>query len=193
MSPRQKKIARKKSRDSSNRYNQRKKLQKIKEVEEHVIVEEKDDSDMNSDITDPLRMFSPQPPNCESIESPACLSPVSNSSAASDRLRRSVRRNIMKKNINPQHNLNEALTLRRESLTPSPQSSVIENDSATISQQVKFSNKTGRQDPVLTTPKKKSPWKYLLRKIKYRADKELQIKDRKIQELKRIMRNTKNN
>ncbi|CAH0719866.1 unnamed protein product, partial [Brenthis ino] len=50
MSPRQQNDLIKRDRESSKRYNQKKNLNKLKELEEHIIIEDNDDSDMNSVI-----------------------------------------------------------------------------------------------------------------------------------------------
>ncbi|XP_041969230.1 uncharacterized protein LOC121726069 [Aricia agestis] len=62
----------------------------------------------------------------------------------------------------------------------SPQSSIVSSPSTHIS------------SPKISCPrpaKKKSPWKHILRKFQYRYNKELKLKDQKIQELKRINQN----
>lgn len=65
--------------------------------------------------------------------------------------------------------------------TPSPHSPT--SDMTCKSPQ--FRNRSVRSGGKSQLPaKKKSPWKHLLRKIKYRANKEIQLKDQRIQELK---------
>ncbi|CAG4967492.1 unnamed protein product [Parnassius apollo] len=67
--------------------------------------------------------------------------------------------------------------------TPSPQSSMASSPQRVVSPKV--NKKAARETPL----KKKSPWKHILRKFQYRYTKEIQLKDQKILELKRVHEN----
>lgn len=67
--------------------------------------------------------------------------------------------------------------------TPSPQSSILSSPLRVVSPKV---YKKAAQD---TSVKKKSPWKHILRKFQYRYNKELQLKDQQIVQLKRVNEN----
>ncbi|CAG4935725.1 unnamed protein product [Parnassius apollo] len=92
-SPQQQKLARKKSRESSNRYNQKKKLRKIQDLEEIVNYSDKIDSEINSDNNEhPLILIPPHSSNSFTIESSPPPSPDSDIYAPPSRITRSTRR-----------------------------------------------------------------------------------------------------
>ncbi|CAG5001260.1 unnamed protein product [Parnassius apollo] len=105
MSPQQQKFARKKSMESSNRYNKRKKLRKIQDLEEIVNYSDKEDSEINSDNNeDTLSLISPHSSNSFAIESSPPPSPDSDIYEPPSRIPRSTRtKNLDQTSVTPTH------------------------------------------------------------------------------------------
>lgn len=203
LSAKQQKIARKKSRESTRRWYAKKKLKECDIHSEDEIIDECDPVD-NIETNDPLDLEIPS-----STEDPTILRPpeipsssqVLTQSSPTARITRSTIK--QKRTIEIDLNLTESETdvssnakapsrkLKSPSpntsisdypRTPSPQSSVATSPRRVVSPKV---YKPARE----TSVKKKSPWKHILRKFQYRYNKELQLKDQKILELKRANEN----
>lgn len=199
LTPREQKNQRKKSRESSKRSYYKKKL---KEQTEKEIVDVVSDANIitndpfsltpkrEEEISSPSRPIkSPSPPTPASVpirylwvRSPITPEP---DSAISLQLRSPISPKPDSKRFLQVYSPTSSISDSPRSLSPQSNTSItgipihIENPKCVQTAQQKIS------------AKKKSPWKHLLRKYKYRYHAELRIKDQQIRDLKRMNENYK--